>query len=117
MRLYSPHHHQQPSFKKRSWFSWELSGSAESLLVTTFCLLFIAGGTYLYSVNKSAVQGYEMRTLEKDMKELKKKNAELKVQEAEARALSRVEAGSAELRMEKINTTHSLLAPGTVAFR
>ena len=77
---------------------------AHVAVVALLSLSLVSAGLYVYAVNRSAVQGYAIRTLEKDLKELKKANAELRVREAEAKSLSRVEEGSNELRMEKADT-------------
>ncbi len=98
--------------------AWQLtfSGSAHTLFIVFFCCLFAAGGSYLYSVNRSAVQGYEMRTLEKKLQDLKKQNVVLRLEAAEVSSLARVEAGSIELRMEKASPT--LLSPSApIAYR
>ncbi len=77
------------------------AGAAHVAVIALLALSLFSAGLYVYAVNRSAVQGYAIRTLEKDLKELKKANAELRVREAEAKSLSRVEEGSSELRMEK----------------
>lgn len=88
------------------------AGAAHVAVVVLLSLSLVSAGLYVYAVNRSAVQGYAIRKLEKEVKELKKANAELRVREAEATSLTRVEAGSADLRMEKaenipVLTTHS----------
>lgn len=80
------------------------AGAAHVAVIALLALSLFSAGLYVYAVNRSAVQGYAIRTLEKDLKELKKANAELRVREAEAKSLSRVEEGSNELRMEKADT-------------
>lgn len=84
--------------------------SAHIAVVALLALSLLSAGLYVYSVNRNAVQGYAIRTLEKNLKELKKTNAELRVREAEAKSLSRVEAGSLDLRMEKAEITTVLNA-------
>ena len=98
---------------------WEAHvGAAHVAVVVLLALSLLSAGLYVYAVNRSAVQGYAIRTLEKDLKELKKANTELRVLEAEAKSLSRVEAGSTELRMEKAESTTIVTTPAnTVAFR
>lgn len=117
MRLYSERttFHTKSSRVKR----WEAHvGAAHVAVVVLLALSLLSAGLYVYAVNRSAVQGYAIRNLEKDLKELKKANAELKVQEAEAKSLSRVEAGSVDLRMEKAEATTILnAAANTVAVR
>lgn len=80
------------------------AGAAHVAVIVLLALSLFSAGLYVYAVNRSAVQGYAIRTLEKDLKELKKANVELRVREAEAKSLSRVEEGSNELRMEKADT-------------
>lgn len=86
------------------------AAGAHVAVVAMIALSLLSAGLYVYSVNRSAVQGYAIRTLEKELKELKKANAELRVREAEAKSLTRVEAGSADLRMEKAEITTVLNA-------
>lgn len=88
--------------KKR--FNWELSGSVHIVMLGVLLVIFVIGGGYLYSVNRSAVQGYHLRTLEKEIDALKQENAELKISEADFRSLYRIEASGEELHMEKIDT-------------
>lgn len=94
------------------------AGAAHVAIVVLLSFSLISAGLYVYTVNRSAVQGYAIRTLEKDLKELKKANTELRVREAEAMSLSRVEAGSFDLRMEKAETTTLITTrSNTVAIR
>jgi len=95
----------------------ELSGSVHLFVLTVLTVLFISGGCYLYSVNQSAVQGYHMRTLEKEIDTLKQKNAELRITEADLRSLSRIEASQEELRMQKLEDVTYLEERGPVAWR
>jgi hypothetical protein len=55
----------------------------------------------LYSINRSAVQGYHMRSLEKEIDKLKQENAELKITEADLKSLYRIEASEEALSMQK----------------
>lgn len=83
--------------------SRELSGSVHMFLLAVLTALFVSGGGYLYAVNQSAVQGYHMRTLEKEIDALKQKNAELRITEADLRSLSRIENAEGELQMQKLD--------------
>lgn len=97
--------------------SRELSGSVHLFVLAVLTVLFVSGGCYLYSVNQSAVQGYHMRTLEKEIDTLKQKNAELRITEADLRSLSRIEASQEELRMQKLEDVTYLEEYGPVALR
>lgn len=99
------------SRRKNGMISWapknglanDLSGSAQVLLVSVMTALFVSGGCYLYSVNQNAVEGYHMRTLEKEIALLEQKNAELRIVEADLRSLHRIEeVTSQELEMQKL---------------
>ncbi len=118
MRIFSPHHQvkKHPTTPQYKWRQ-ELSGSAQSLVVPLACLLFLVGGVYLYSVNKSAVQNYQVLSLERTLQELKKENAELHVQATEAGSLLRVEEGSQNLRMEKVSVDGASHGTPSVALR
>lgn len=86
----------------------ELSGSVHLFVLAVLTALFVSGGCYLYSVNQSAVQGYHMRTLEKEIGVLKQQNAELRITEADLRSLQRIEASQEELEMQKLENVKYL---------
>jgi hypothetical protein len=79
-------------------------------------VIFIAGGGYLYAVNQNDVQGYHIRTLEKEIARLKDENAELKITEADLRSLYRIEASGERLEMRALDDVTYLEEPGPVAF-
>jgi len=83
---------------------------AHVAVVALLSLSLVSAGLYVYAVNQRAVQGYAIRTIEKELKELKKVNAELRVREAEAKSLARVEEGSVGLGMEKAEATTIITA-------
>lgn len=91
------------SWKPKGSARAELSGSVHLFVVAILTAVFVSGGCYLYSVNQNAVQGYHMRTLEKEINILKQKNAELRIAEADLRSLHRIEeVSSQELQMQKL---------------
>ncbi|MFZ2187924.1 MAG: hypothetical protein WAV46_04865 [Candidatus Moraniibacteriota bacterium] len=102
---------------KKKPFNTELSGSAHILLLGVLLVVFVIGGGYLYSVNRSAVQGYHMRTLEKEIDQLKQDNANLKIAEADLRSLYRIETAEEDLHMQKVDATVSLEEHGPVALK
>ena len=79
--------------------------------------VFLAGGGYLYSVNKTAVQGYQIRSLENEISKLKDQNAELRITEADLRSLYRIEETGERLEMQKVDTLKYLEVPGPVAYK
>lgn len=93
--------------------SRELSGSVHILVVSILTIFFVSVGCYLYSVNQSAVQGYHMRTLEKEIGMLKEKNAELRIAEADLRSLGRIEASQGELEMQKLENVRYIEERGS----
>jgi hypothetical protein len=117
MRLYSEHTIQKkPHYSGRLWEPY--AAGAHVAIVALLALSLLSAGLYVYSVNRSAVQGYAIRTLEQELKTLKKANMELRIHEAEAQSLSRVEAGSFELRMEKAEASSIVnIQSNAVAFR
>lgn len=80
-------------------------------------VVFMAGGGYLFAVNLNAVQGYQIRALEKEIVKLKVENAELKIAEADLRSLYRIEATGEALLMQKTEEVRYLEEPGAVALR
>jgi len=84
--------------------SIELSGSIHIFMLGILLVVFVVGGGYLYAVNQSAVQGYHMRTLEKEIGTLKQENTKLKIVEADLRSLYRIEVSEEVLTMHKLDT-------------
>lgn len=78
------------------------AGSIHLVLLSFLMLVFVGGGIYLYSVNKNAVQGYHMRTLEKEIASLKQENENLRINEADTRSLYHMETVTEDLHMKKI---------------
>lgn len=96
---------------------FELAGSVHMLVLGVLTMLFLSGGGYLYAVNQSAVQGYHMRTLEKEINALKQQSAELRITEADLRSLEHIESSSAELQMKKMENVKYVEERGPVALR
>lgn len=94
-----------------------LTGSTHVFVLVVLLVAFIAGGGYLYSVNRSAVQGYHMRTLEKEIDRLRQDNAELRIAEADLRSLYRIETAEEELGMRKLDAIIYLEEHGPIALR
>ncbi|MBI2439512.1 MAG: hypothetical protein HYV45_02850 [Candidatus Moranbacteria bacterium] len=82
-----------------------LAGSVDVLALGVLLMLFVMGGGYLYSVNQTAVHGYQVRSLEKELHALQQENTELAIREADLRSLHRIEASTSELRMQKAEAT------------
>ncbi|MFZ2299767.1 MAG: hypothetical protein WAW00_01360 [Candidatus Moraniibacteriota bacterium] len=106
-----------PARKAALGIAGTLAGSTHTCILLVLLVVFVAGGGYLYSVNRSAVQGYHMRTLEKEIDRLKQDNAELKITEADLRSLYRIEASGEALGMEKLDAVIYLEERGPVALR
>lgn len=90
-----------PSLSERKKVNTGLSGKAHIFTISILLVIFAACGGYLYSVNRSAVQGYRMRVLEREIDKLKTENAEFKIMEADLRSLYRIEASEEALYMQK----------------
>lgn len=93
------------------------AGSVPMLVLGVLAFAFVLGGYHLYSVNRNAVQGYHMRSAEKEIAALRQENADLKIEEADLRSLHRIEAAGEELRMQKTEEERYLEARGPVAMR
>lgn len=103
-----------PSQEKKNGAA-SLAGSAHIFLLAIALIVFVAGGCYLYSVNRTAVQGYHMRALEQGIGKLKQENAELKITEADLRSLYRIEASEEARSMQKLENIIYLEERGPVA--
>lgn len=80
-------------------------------------LLFLCGSGYIYSVNANAVQGYRIRSLERDVSVLKEENARLRIREAEARSFEAVETTGLSLGMERTHGARYLDSRTPIALR
>lgn len=78
-------------------------GVIGSINLSFVIMLFVvlAGVVYIYSINSSAVKGFEMRKAEKEVTGLKKENENLIIKEAELKSLYNIEEASKRLNMEK----------------
>lgn len=95
-----------------------LQGSSRGFVLGMLFTLFLSAGIYLFSVNRNAVQGYHLRSLEKEIGTLEEKNAELRISEADLRSFYRINATKEELNMQKTETLKYLEAhEETVALR
>ncbi|MGK2848802.1 MAG: hypothetical protein ACSLEX_01920 [Minisyncoccota bacterium] len=94
-----------------------LIGSVHMYVVLLGLTVFVSGGYYLFAVNQTAVQGYHLRALEKELTALKQQNSELKISEADLRSLYRIEASEEALNMQKPETTVYLDLRGPVALK
>ncbi|OGI18114.1 MAG: hypothetical protein A3J06_01765 [Candidatus Moranbacteria bacterium RIFCSPLOWO2_02_FULL_48_19] len=117
MRTYSRQTSDVSSLRQMKGLRSELAGSVHMPLLGVLLAIFVIGGGYLYSVNRSAVMGYHLRTLEKEISALKQENAELKISEADLRSLYRIEASGEELHMQKLDTITYLEERGPVALK
>lgn len=65
--------------------------------------VFVVGFLYLYSMNGSAVQGYEINQIEEEINVLREEADELKIREAELNSLYRLEEERGNLEMEEVD--------------
>lgn len=105
------------SARKKVVPSTGLKGSSQALIMGVLLTLFVSAGSYLYSVNRNATQGYHLRALEKEIAKLSEENTELKISEADMRSFYRINASKDELQMEKAESLKYLEAKDTVALR
>lgn len=94
-------------------------GTAGSINLSFVIMLFVvlAGIVYIYSINSSAVKGFEMRKAEKEVTGLKKENEKLIIKEAELKSLYNIEEASKKLNMEKPEEISYINESSPVAFR
>ncbi len=85
--------------------------------VLIVALLLVCGAIYLYSINSSAVKGYQVRQVEKEIQELEKQNEDLKIKEAELKSLYHVEESSKNMNMEDLKNISYIEETGPVAMK
>lgn len=85
--------------------------------VLIVALLIVCGAVYLYSINSSAVKGYQVRQVEKEIQDLKKQNEDLKIREAELKSLYHVEESSKNMNMGDLKNISYIEETGPVAMK
>lgn len=80
-------------------------------------LLFVAAALYVYSINSSAVKGYQIKQVEKEIMELKKENEDLKIKEAQLKSLYHIEESSKNLNMGDLKNVSYIEESGPVAMK
>jgi len=91
------------------------AGFARPVFVVLACAVFVAL-LYIYSINHSAVKGYEIRSVEKEISELKKENENLRIKEAQLKSLYRVEQSARDLNMSNVSDAVYLEENPSVAY-
>lgn len=77
----------------------------------------LAGIFYIYSINSSAVKGYKIKEIEKNISQLKEENEKLKIREAELQSLYYIEEESKKLNMTELKDVSYIEETGPIAFR
>lgn len=77
---------------------------------------FLAGLFYLYSINQSAVRGFQVKQVEKEIAEIKKGNERLRIKEAELKSLYHIEQSTKDLNMSALGNVNYVDESDTVAF-
>ncbi len=92
------------------------AGFARPVFVVTASAVCV-GLLYIYTINHSAVQGFAIKEVEKQISELKKENESLRIREAELKSLYRVEDSARQLEMKDVESPVYIEEYDTVAFR
>jgi hypothetical protein len=79
--------------------------------------IILAGILYLYSINKSAAKGFQVKQVEKDITELKNENEQLKIKEAQLKSLYYLEEASKNLDMTGTKSVSYIEESGPVALK
>lgn len=89
-------------------------GSARSGVLVVLAVV-LAVFFYLYSVNGSAVKGFQARQAEKEVNELRKQNDQLRIKEAELQSLFFIEESSKKLNMADLKKVSYAEQKGSMA--
>lgn len=71
-------------------------------VATMVFLGVLAVASYVWSINRTAIQGYAVRSIEKEIAEARAENQKLRIAEAELRSLERIEAVKDHLNLVDI---------------
>ncbi|HBR72070.1 MAG TPA: hypothetical protein DEA27_04715 [Candidatus Moranbacteria bacterium] len=91
----------QPQTKIKIQEKMSASGFVNPV-VSVVVLGIFAGLLYVYSINQSAVKGFQMKKVEKEITQLKNENELLKIKEAELKSLYKIEQSSKDLNMLEV---------------
>jgi len=105
----------QPKTKRNINTKIEFSfGSAKSGVLVVLAVA-LAVFFYLFSVNGSAVKGFQARQAEKEVLELQKQNEQLRIKEAELQSLYFIEESSKKLNMADLKKVSYVEQKGPMA--
>ena len=107
----------QPKIKRKTNIQVQNSHGFVNAKLMIGALLIMAGILYIYSINSSAVKGYEMKQVEKEISDLQKENDKLKIQEAELKSLYHVEEATKDLNMAEMKNVSYVEQTSPVALR
>ena len=99
---------QQPTEKRKAGFI------SPVFIVVAFAL--ISGLFYLYSINQSAIKGFQIREVEKEISAIKKDNERLKIKEAQLKSLYHIEQSTKDLDMSDLKDVNYIDESAAVAF-
>ena len=108
--------------KRSSYFRKSTGGSLISLgsiNINVIMVVFVvlAGMLYLHSINNSAVKGYQIRNVEKEISVLKEEYEQLKIKEAELKSLYYIEEIGRDLNMGELRDIVYIEETGPVALK
>jgi hypothetical protein len=93
----------------------KISSGSINLTFAVLIFIVVAGLFYLYSTNSNAVQGYQIKNIEKELSNLKNDNEKLRIKEAELKSLYRIEESTKNLNMEETKIVSYVEEQGPVA--
>ena len=91
--------------------------SANKISLLVFGSVALLGSFYLYSINKTAVLGFSIRTAENKVATLRQENNQLKIKEAELKSLYRIEETGQRLNMFEVQQVRYLDESSPLALR
>lgn len=68
-------------------------------LLSGVLLVFVAVIAHVWSINRTAIQGYAVRVVEREMSETQAENQKLRITEAELLSLGRIEEAKGRLQL------------------
>ncbi len=107
--------HWQPKIKINR--KKKITSGSINLAFIVFIFTVVAGVFYLYSTNSNAVQGYQIKKVEKDLFELRQVNEQLRIREADLKSLYHIEESTKNLNMEETKSVSYVEETGPVAMK
>ncbi len=111
--------HHFPELNRKKKIFQKISGlvSPRKITVLAVGLTFLVGLGYLFQINSTATQGYQIKELESRLEELKTKNEKLNLEYIEARSMAKMIDRAEQLNLVAVDKVEMITPVGSAVVR